>query len=235
MSRARHRADGPASGPSLSRRAVITTPLAGISLAAIAVAASRLGLNPDPETVVMRLEAPETKALPVDWNDALTPEPVAPGTPTPSPTRTPQLVRRELKPKATKKPQAVSTSRRPVRSFSGKRDRILAEAEALFGIYYLWGGVSPSTGFDCSGYTRYVYNKVGLYLPRVSRDQAAYMVPVRNPKPGDLVFFGNPVHHVGIYVKPGLMYDSPKKGEKSGTSPIWRSERTFYARHPKLM
>ncbi|SFF58858.1 S-layer homology domain-containing protein [Halobacillus alkaliphilus] len=66
---------------------------------------------------------------------------------------------------------------------------------------YVWGGTSTS-GFDCSGYTQYVYDKAGIDLPRTSRSQYGEGDYVRrsNLQPGDLVFFGDPIWHVGIYI-----------------------------------
>jgi hypothetical protein len=74
----------------------------------------------------------------------------------------------------------------------------------LMGIDYDYGGTTTS-GFDCSGFTGYVFRKLGVDLPRSSREQFATGKKVArdNLRPGDLVFFntsGNGVSHVGIYV-----------------------------------
>lgn len=84
-------------------------------------------------------------------------------------------------------------------------DEILATAKNLIGVPYLWGG-STTKGFDCSGYTQYVYGQHGIKLPRVSRDQFAVgtAVSFSSLQPGDLVFFSlngdGLVSHVGIYM-----------------------------------
>jgi peptidoglycan DL-endopeptidase CwlO len=88
---------------------------------------------------------------------------------------------------------------------------ILSIAEAYTGIYYVYGGSTPS-GFDCSGYTQYVFGQAGISLPRTAAAQQAAATPVSNPQPGDLVFFGYPAYHVGIYAGGGMMYDSGKPG-----------------------
>jgi len=53
-------------------------------------------------------------------------------------------------------------------------ERVVAEAIKYLGVPYLWAGASPSTGFDCSGFTMYVYSKLGVSLPHYSRSQATY-------------------------------------------------------------
>jgi cell wall-associated NlpC family hydrolase len=72
---------------------------------------------------------------------------------------------------------------------------------------YVWGAVGPRS-FDCSGYTSYVYKKLGVKLPRVSRDQAKFGKKIKraNLEAGDLIFFDTStprkgvVNHVGIYL-----------------------------------
>jgi cell wall-associated NlpC family hydrolase len=88
---------------------------------------------------------------------------------------------------------------------------------------YEWGATGPST-FDCSGLTSTSYRTVGLTIPRVSRDQAQFGQPVafNNLVAGDLVFFGNPVHHVGMYYKNGLMVEAPHTGALVRVSSVMR-------------
>jgi cell wall-associated NlpC family hydrolase len=87
------------------------------------------------------------------------------------------------------------------------RARVLRTADRYVGVPYRWGGTSPTSGFDCSGYVQYVYRREGVRLPRTSRQQAA--AGTRRPTrwdaagPGDLVMFANPgeaVSHVAFYV-----------------------------------
>lgn len=114
------------------------------------------------------------------------------------------------------------------------RDRAIGEAKKHIGIPYVWGGNSPSQGFDCSGYTRWVYRKVGISIPRVANDQMRAMKRTTNPKPGDLVFFLNGsgyAYHVGIYAGAGYMYAAPRKGLNVRKERIW-SGRVVY-RTPK--
>jgi cell wall-associated NlpC family hydrolase len=90
--------------------------------------------------------------------------------------------------------------------------KILESAYSYLGIPYRWGGTTPS-GFDCSGFVRYVFNENGIPLGRSSQVQAQEGKPVRlsDLKPGDLIFFKMHhrtrdhyrVNHVGLYVGNG--------------------------------
>ena len=103
---------------------------------------------------------------------------------------------------------------------------ILGMAASLAGIYYIYGGTTTA-GFDCSGYTQYVFGKVGISLPRTAEDQRQAVTAVSNPQPGDLVFFGSPAYHVGIYAGNGTMWDSPHTGAAIAKRAIWSSTATF--------
>ena len=97
---------------------------------------------------------------------------------------------------------------------------VVAIARQYIGVPYVYGGSSPS-GFDCSGFTSYVFAKVGKSLPRTAAAQQAAARRVSNPQPGDLVFFGSPAYHVGIYVGNGRMIDSPRTGMSVTVRPIF--------------
>ena len=104
----------------------------------------------------------------------------------------------------------------PAPSASG----IVGIARSMFGVPYVYGGTTPN-GFDCSGLTSYVYRRAGISIPRTASAQKAAATPVSNPRPGDLVFFGYPVYHVGIYVSPGTMIDAQRPGTTIGYHSIW--------------
>jgi cell wall-associated NlpC family hydrolase len=89
---------------------------------------------------------------------------------------------------------------------SGDVGVVLETALAQVGDPYVWGGSGPD-GFDCSGLTSYAYAAAGVSLPHSSRAQSRMGVAVSRSElqPGDLVFFGSPVYHVGIYVGNGKM------------------------------
>jgi peptidoglycan DL-endopeptidase CwlO len=97
---------------------------------------------------------------------------------------------------------------------------IVGIAKSLFGVPYVYGGRTPN-GFDCSGFTSYVYRQAGITIPRTASAQKAAATPVSSPRPGDLVFFGYPVYHVGIYVSPGTMIDAQRPGTTIGYHSIW--------------
>ena len=89
---------------------------------------------------------------------------------------------------------------------SGDVGAVLEAALEQIGTPYEWGGSGPG-GFDCSGLTSFAYRAAGVSLPHSSRAQSRMGVAVSRGElmPGDLVFFGDPVYHVGIYVGNGKM------------------------------
>ncbi|MFW5432730.1 MAG: C40 family peptidase [Methylophilaceae bacterium] len=95
---------------------------------------------------------------------------------------------------------------------------VLLNAMSLEGIKYKYGGSSPETGFDCSGFVNYVYSKsANLKLPRTSRgiSRMGYSVNKQELQPGDLVFFNTAKRafsHVGIYVGDGKFIHAPRTG-----------------------
>jgi cell wall-associated NlpC family hydrolase len=103
---------------------------------------------------------------------------------------------------------------------------VLGIASSLAGIYYVYGGESTA-GFDCSGYTQYVFAKIGINLPRTAEEQRQAVRSVSDPRPGDLVFFGSPAYHVGIYAGNGMMWDSPSTGSAIALRAIWSSSPSY--------
>lgn len=91
---------------------------------------------------------------------------------------------------------------------------IVEYAKNFLGVRYVLGGSTPS-GFDCSGFTKYVFAHFGISLNRRASEQAHQGTPVSrgNLQPGDLVFFGNPVYHVGIYVGGDSFIHAPVPGD----------------------
>lgn len=102
---------------------------------------------------------------------------------------------------------------------------VVALAYSLIGVPYVWGGGSPSTGFDCSGFTSYVWGQNGRSLPHSSRAQYAMTrrIPMSDLQPGDLVFYGKPtIHHVALYVGGGTIVHAP------GTGRHVRADSVYY-------
>jgi len=93
---------------------------------------------------------------------------------------------------------------------------VVDEAKKYLGVPYAWGGTDPKTGLDCSGLVQLTYKNLGYDLPRVSGDQAKAGTEVPGglaaAQPGDLLTFGSPVHHIGIYVGDGNMIEAPHPG-----------------------
>lgn len=100
-----------------------------------------------------------------------------------------------------------------------KATDVIAWAQLELGKPYQYGAEGP-TDFDCSGLVQYVYAEEGIALPRTAHEQQAATKPVAVPAPGDLVFYGQPAHHVGIYIGNGRMIDAPDVGLSVRTEPV---------------
>ena len=98
------------------------------------------------------------------------------------------------------------------------KENILLNAKKYLGGKYVWGGTQPK-GFDCSGYTQYIYKKEGVSIPRTAYEQSKVGKEVSrfNLKKGDLLFFltdksrGIPVTHVGMYIGEGKFIHAASK------------------------
>ena len=106
----------------------------------------------------------------------------------------------------------LQTASRSVERMSASAANVLAIArQVASGAYYAYGGSGPS-GFDCSGFTSYVFSKVGVSLPHSSSAQASVTTRVSSPQPGDLVFVynggGGSIGHVAIYAGNGYWWEA---------------------------
>lgn len=98
-------------------------------------------------------------------------------------------------------------------------------AKRYIGVPYVYGGSTPS-GFDCSGFTSYVYAKVGISLPHSSTAQrsAGRVVSAADARPGDIIWSPG---HVAIYLGNGKQIDAPRPGHTIQIRSIWQSNPVF--------
>ncbi len=112
----------------------------------------------------------------------------------------------------------------------GFEQQLLAEASQLEGVPYVYGGSTPS-GFDCSGFTSYVFAQAGKTIPRTSAEQAAAATPVSGDdlRPGDLIFYspGGSVSHVAIYAGDGMVWEAAGTGTSVRYAPVWDVARSY--------
>jgi peptidoglycan DL-endopeptidase CwlO len=116
----------------------------------------------------------------------------------------------------------------PVKGGAGKA---VATAAAQIGKPYEWAAAGPDS-YDCSGLTMYAWASAGVSLPHSSQAQYASLPHVAKSQlqPGDLVFFGSPIHHVGIYEGGGTMINAPETGENVRRDSIGRADYAGAAR-----
>jgi len=108
---------------------------------------------------------------------------------------------------------------------SGAGGDIISIAKQYLGIPYVYGGTSTS-GFDCSGFTQFVFGKAGISLPRTSGAQSGVGTRVSRSEaqPGDLVWKPG---HIGIYAGGNMMIDSPSSGGVTSLREMWSSDFQF--------
>jgi peptidoglycan DL-endopeptidase CwlO len=109
-------------------------------------------------------------------------------------------------------------------------DQVVKDARKYLGVPYVWGGTDPAKGLDCSALVQRVYKDLGIDLPRVSQDQARVgkEVPsLAQAKPGDLVCFGTPADHIGIYIGNNKMIVAPKAGDVVKVQDVYRTPSTI--------
>jgi cell wall-associated NlpC family hydrolase len=109
--------------------------------------------------------------------------------------------------------------------------RVLRAAQSRLGDRYVWGAVGPNT-FDCSGLVGWSYAQAGISLPRTSEQQwfAGVHVPVREMRPGDLLFWHydptDPadIDHVALYIGRGMMIVAPHTGTVVQVQPVYSAD-----------
>lgn len=89
---------------------------------------------------------------------------------------------------------------------------VVETAKSLLGAPYVWGGEGP--GYDCSGLSLVAWRSAGVKLTHQSQAQftSTTRINLADIAPGDLVFYGEPIHHLGIYIGDGKMIEAPRAG-----------------------
>lgn len=133
--------------------------------------------------------------------------------------------------------RAISQARSELAAAQGELNKavvsgskVVHTADNYAGVRYVSGGTTPN-GFDCSGYTKYVFNQLGIDLPRVASAQYnwATQVSASKARVGDLVFFHSAggVYHVGIYAGNNSVWHAPYPGKSVEKKHIWTTNVTY--------
>ncbi|WP_309133864.1 NlpC/P60 family protein [Cellulomonas sp.] len=194
--------------------------LAAVDTAAL-TASARAVLNTSPV-----VSAPAEAVFTVDAPavTAVKPTPPPPPAPEPEPTRSRAASRTAERAAASTEAAAPQAANNPIpQSVSG--NAVLEVAARYVGVPYVSGGSTPD-GFDCSGFTSYVYAQLGINLPRTSSAQrnAGTVVSRADAQPGDLIWSPG---HIGIYAGGDMMIDAPRPGKTVQFRSIWQSSPTF--------
>jgi cell wall-associated NlpC family hydrolase len=144
--------------------------------------------------------------------------------PEPSPTRTVAAddAEADAAPASDARPEA------PVVSAPRPQAEIAVNAAlSQLGVPYVWAGASPSAGFDCSGLMYWAWGQAGRRIPRPADYQRDAAIPLsyEQLQPGDLVFYGEPVSHVAMYLGGDQIVDAPQTGEDVEIKTMWYSRK----------
>lgn len=121
--------------------------------------------------------------------------------------------------------EVVETAAAVEKAVPAAANDIVSIARQYIGVPYVWAGSTPA-GFDCSGFTSYVYAQVGIDLPRTSSEQryAGTVVSQAEAQPGDLIWSPG---HIAIYAGNGMQIEAPVPGQSVHESQIWQNSPTF--------
>lgn len=219
-------AAAPASAAPISSEAAV----ASVDVAALALEA-RAALSTAPTVTVAAdaswtVEQTEISVTPAPEPE---PEPVVVRT-APAASRTTERVSRTATPAATAAAETASATvvAAPVATVapaSAAGSSIIDIASRYVGVPYVYGGSTPN-GFDCSGFTSYVYAQAGISLPRSSGEQGRVgtVISRDQAQPGDLIYSPG---HIAIYAGGNTQIDAPKPGQSIQFRDIWQSNPTF--------
>lgn len=107
--------------------------------------------------------------------------------------------------------------------------KAIAFAYSQIGLPYKYGTEEPGKEFDCSGLVQAAYGKAGINLPRTAALQQAATTRISKTelRPGDLVFYGAPAHHVALYIGGGYLIQAPQTGEKVDKVKVWGTPTNY--------
>lgn len=103
---------------------------------------------------------------------------------------------------------------------------VVDTAKRYLGTPYVFGGTNPESGLDCSGLVQRVYADLGVKLPRLAKDQARQgtaVADLAHARPGDLLAFGRPASHIGIYLGDDRMIAAPHAGDVVKVQPVYET------------
>src|SRR5262245_36831924 len=136
------------------------------------------------------------------------------------------------------KPTTRASTKEGTTVTSTRAASVLGTAKRYVGTPYRWGGTSPKSGFDCSGFVQYVFGRNGVDLPRPSRRQArvGQRVPVTLAalRPGDLMMFasdGDRIDHVAIYAGDDRIIHSSSSGHGVRYDKLHGKRGSWFVRH----
>jgi cell wall-associated NlpC family hydrolase len=193
--------------------------LNAVDLSAL-TAQARQALEAAPVVTVAADAAFTVEQAPVAVTPAPEPEPE------PEPVRTTQTSRTQERQSTSDEAEAPAQEQAAVEvPASAYGSSIVSIAARYVGVPYVYGGTTPD-GFDCSGFTSYVYAQVGISLPRTSSAQGSVGTKVSRDQaqPGDLIWTPG---HIAIYAGDNMMIDAPRPGKSVQFRQIWQSNPTF--------
>lgn len=189
-----------------------------------AVKARLLGTATD-DPGAQPVDDPADPTSPTTSSDPSSPTSVRPSTPTTPPPTTPPTTTKPVPPPT---PPPPGKPPAPIPAAA----KAVELAKTQLGVPYLWAGSDPEDGFDCSGLIMWAYSGAGKRLPHSSQLMASVTrhINFTDLQPGDLLFYGTPIHHVGMYVGNGQMIEAPHAGANVRSASIWRSDLVLAGR-----